>query len=347
MFTSTTNTPVANSSIPTPLRPSDSQQAPSLTSSPMTDDASQEDEEIYAEGGFTALPAMTGQSSRRPLYDLNRPHSAMSSQTRPSTRSPPSRRGGPFGGPGGTIWNTSRPMSASSRSSKTHVPSLSSRAFFRPMSSQHLQARRARPTETVQFGTFLDGDGETGSRHPLASNSNARNRPIIHQNSIIPPPADGSDFLDLDDRSRMNASTNGHTNMRSKGDLERPLQDQTYHSKPTHSDLGRKPGAGGPILIKNSPMLFQARIVTPNQGRVSVPDGFLKHEQNSSSKTDTNSAQPKVPQQEPQSGINYQFFPGNTVFFLGGRFQNSRDLPINVATGTIAVIPSVLFLYYS
>jgi len=46
-------------------------------------------------------------------------------------------------------------------------------------------------------------------------------------------------------------------------------------------------------------------------------------------------------------GHNYEYFEGNTVFFLGGRLQNSRQRPVNIATGSFVVIPGVLFFIFS
>jgi palmitoyltransferase ZDHHC9/14/18 len=42
----------------------------------------------------------------------------------------------------------------------------------------------------------------------------------------------------------------------------------------------------------------------------------------------------------------HQYFEGNTFFCLGGRFQNSRQRPINIATGSMIVVPCVLFLVF-
>jgi palmitoyltransferase ZDHHC9/14/18 len=49
----------------------------------------------------------------------------------------------------------------------------------------------------------------------------------------------------------------------------------------------------------------------------------------------------------PELGRNYQYFQGNTVFCLGGRLQNTRHRPVNIATGGLVVIPAVLFLAFS
>jgi palmitoyltransferase ZDHHC9/14/18 len=46
-------------------------------------------------------------------------------------------------------------------------------------------------------------------------------------------------------------------------------------------------------------------------------------------------------------GRNYEYFQGNTVFCIGGRLQNTRHRPVNIATGSCIVIPGVLFFIFS
>ena len=46
-------------------------------------------------------------------------------------------------------------------------------------------------------------------------------------------------------------------------------------------------------------------------------------------------------------GRNYEYFTGNTRFFMGGRWQNAREFPINVGTGLLILIPGVLFFVFS
>jgi palmitoyltransferase ZDHHC9/14/18 len=48
----------------------------------------------------------------------------------------------------------------------------------------------------------------------------------------------------------------------------------------------------------------------------------------------------------PQSK-NYEYFQGNTVFWLGGRLQNARDRPVNIATGIMLILPAILFFVFS
>ena len=46
-------------------------------------------------------------------------------------------------------------------------------------------------------------------------------------------------------------------------------------------------------------------------------------------------------------GKNFEYFEGNTIFWLGGRLQNARDRPVNIATGIVLVLPAILFFVYS
>jgi palmitoyltransferase ZDHHC9/14/18 len=46
-------------------------------------------------------------------------------------------------------------------------------------------------------------------------------------------------------------------------------------------------------------------------------------------------------------GKNYEYFTGNTRFFWGGRVQNAREAPINVATGLAILVPAILFFVFS
>ncbi|KAE8835678.1 hypothetical protein HRS9122_07948 [Pyrenophora teres f. teres] len=46
-------------------------------------------------------------------------------------------------------------------------------------------------------------------------------------------------------------------------------------------------------------------------------------------------------------GKNYQYFSGNTAFCWGGRLQNTRDRPVNVATAILILLPAGLFFGFS
>lgn len=337
-------TPV-NSTFPSPLPTAGSQQAPSIISSRMTEIASEDGDEFQREGQFTG-----GRPTTAASIDPNRPGSAMSSQTRPSTRAPPSRRGmgsptttaswrtgGGFGGPGGSMTNSSRPPSATSRTSRTHVPSLASHAFFRPMSSQRLQAQRGfRPTKVGQPSAGVDGSSEVGTntgRHSLVSDATPQQSPQDQHGNDTSPPSRGTEFTDQDDGGTVNASPTDAT-LQSMGESERPLQGRSPHPRPMQLDIDKQ--------RNGSPKSFRANFHRAATTRKETQG----HERLSSSNNSPRFAK-KLSESAPKAGINYQYFSGNTVFCWGGRLQNARDRPINVASGIIVVLPTVLFLVYS
>lgn len=56
----------------------------------------------------------------------------------------------------------------------------------------------------------------------------------------------------------------------------------------------------------------------------------------------------EAPQPERRgAGKNWEYFTGNTIFCVGGRFQNTRSRPVNIATGAAVVIPCILFFVFS
>jgi palmitoyltransferase ZDHHC9/14/18 len=141
----------------------------SILSSRMTDIASDDGGEHPTDPTNRSTAQSPGQ--RRSIQTTSRPNTAVTGVS--SQRSawpqaaPPSRRGYVSSNAtqrGSTLGSVSgstaaRPHSATSR---THVPSLTSHAFFRPMSSQRLQAQRGgtRPATIVQQGMSEDGSAE-------------------------------------------------------------------------------------------------------------------------------------------------------------------------------------------
>ena len=336
----------ANSSFPSPLPTAASQQTPSIISFPMTEIASEDGDEFQKEGQVAGGRPPTAAS-----IDPNRPGSAMSSQTRPSTRAPPSRRGmsspsttaswrigGAFGGPGGSVTNSSRPPSATSRTSRTHVPSLASHAFFRPMSSQRLQAQRGfRPKKVGQPSASVDGSSEVGTnteRHSLDSDATPQQGPRTQHNKGISPRPRGTEFTDQDDRGTVNASPTEYATLQSMGESERPLQGRSPHTRPMQLDMDKQ-GNGSPKSFRAN---FHRAATTRKETQ--------GHERLSSSNNSPTFAK-KLSESAPKAGINYQYFSGNTVFCWGGRLQNARDRPVNIASGIIVVLPTILFLVYS
>ena len=337
--------PLQNS-FPSPPPTSVSQLAPSVASSRVTDLASEDGDKLQRQRQAISLKPNAAAS-----VDPNCPGSTASSQTRPSMRTLPSRNGmsspsttvswrpgGTFGGSGDSMMNTSRPPSANSRTSRTHAPSLASHAFFRPMSSQRLQAQRGfRPVKVEQPSAGFDEYSEAGTnsiRYSLVSYATPHQSHQIQHHTDMPLPLREIEFMQQDERGTVNASPTDNTTLRSMADSERPLQIYSTHPRPMQSDIDRR--------SDESPKSFRANLHRATTIRKEIQG----HKRLSSLNNSPTSAK-KLPEAVSKAGINYQYFSGNTIFCWGGRFQNTRDRPINVVSGLIVVLPTILFLLYS
>lgn len=257
---------------------------------------------------------------------------------------------------GGTNAGTGRPQSASSRTSRTHVPSLTSHAFFRPMSSQRLQAQRGVRANTFgQSGPSEDGNSETASnanRQSVGSMPTLRQAPLIHQDRDVPPPSRGTECTEHDglDRATANTSPTGHGTVQSMTDSVRPLHNRSSNPQPTHMDLHKNYTQGLGMLSppSKSPRSFRSSFLLPAKGEAQSNNDTQGRERLSSGASSPRLNEVKVPREIKQkTGRNHQYFAGNTVFCFDGRLQNSRDRPINIATGIFVVLPGVLFFVYS
>ena len=333
----------SNHSFPTPLPSTRSQHTPSVISSRVTDVGSEDGDEFFSDGVGSGLRPATAAST-----DPNRPGSALSSQTR-STRAPPSRRGlgspgslntfrgGANQGAGGSFSNSSRPGSATSRTSRTHVPSLTSHAFFKPMSSQRLQAQRSARPSRGQISVGSEGMSDAGSntnRLSLATDATEVQSPPLRLDHGGPPTSRGTDYTRDDYRNSVNASPEGKATLGSLGGSERPLQQSMY------------------VNVEDEPLdELPSRSHRPFSANFMRMGSAARKENHGRERRQSSDDVPSFekPQQETASkaGINYQYFSGNTVFCWGGRWQNTRDRPINVASGLIVIVPSILFLVYS
>lgn len=306
--------------------------------------------------GLPRPPSVSGISSR--VTDVasddgehSQSQTAFSSQP-PRSHSSMSRRGPPARNSiAASSQMTSRPGSANSRLSRMHIPSLTAQGFFRPMSSQRLQAHRGgRPaTKETSAPTEDWGDQTSQNRRSLVSNSTIP-QGSISQGDMEGPPSRGTEFTDpvVTDRGTSNTSPSGNTaTPRSLGENVRLLYDREkqYKATPTHLNLGLNYKAPlGQDPPQRSPLTFLSL-----QSRGERHDG---HERLSSSGAPPSpeyldGKQSRNSPTKADLGKNYQHFPGNTIFFLGGRLQNSRDKPINIVTGILIVLPSGLFFGYS
>ncbi|KAM5442480.1 Eukaryotic peptide chain release factor GTP-binding subunit [Microsporum ferrugineum] len=306
------------------------------------------------------LPPPTPQNARIGSYISSQMSSAISEDGQrvqhPASWSqpgPPQSRRGPPPLRNPMLNTNTRPPSAQSKMSKTHVSSLTSQAFFRPMSSQRLQAQRGgRPTTTSNSTVgYEDNQSDVGSqaRRSMVSNATAQ------LDQELRPPSRGTEFTDpiLPDRMTANASPSGHTTLRSLGDNVRLLNDRSHRSStPVQVNLGENytnPSASHEPPSK-SPMSFPSGLLGGNTSDSTIRRGDQRnHTRLASNPTSIPEPEPEKLQEEPviEKGRNFEYFTGNTAFFGGGRFQNTRDRPVNILTAFLIILPSILFFAFS
>lgn len=267
-------------------------------------------------------------------------------------------------------FNSSNAGAAGPASSRTHVPSLTSNAFFRPMSSQRLQAQRAgsrpatmtKPIRTENLDDTTTDFGGSVRRDSLTSTpfAEVQRNVATADDSERPPPSRGTEMTEQETLDRITANTSpthGHYPAGSTSDSVRPLHNKSESNRNhLRVDVGRShKGANIPSPIK-SPRSFRSSFLLASkgeQGQNRSTDGAEKLSSNASSpnlqaairrnnaETETHAPKPVQP-----PGRVYQYFDGNTVFCFGGRWQNSKQQPINIATGIFVLTPCVLFFIF-
>jgi palmitoyltransferase ZDHHC9/14/18 len=245
--------------------------------------------------------------------------------------------------------------------SRTHVPSLTASGFFKPMSSQRLQAQRlgrpntARTSYTSRTAQSTPADNRTETETRRSSISTNRPGPYAPMpEHEPPPPSRGTEFTDpvVQDRTA-SASPVGNTTSRSLGDGLRLLNERSEHqesqprTRPQHLNLSNLNNDAP----QRSPLSFRSGLSFGDK-RHSANFG---HQHLSSNGTSQNGATASLPgaleQQYNQKRVppsrNYEYFQGNTIFWLGGRLQNARDRPVNIATAVLLILPAILFFVFS
>ncbi|PHH65760.1 hypothetical protein CDD81_1487 [Ophiocordyceps australis] len=294
----------------------------SVVSSRMTDIASQ---------------AGHDDSTRRPSADAaSRPATGASATTRPS---PAKRRGG-----------APTPLFAQRASgtttSKSHVPSLTSAAFFHPLSSATLQAQRAGaargagallPSPQLQLDDADDAATDLGGS-------------VVHD---LRAASRGTEATEPDHHGATSTSQGPYA-AGSQSDSLRPLRGRLAASTARHS--GALPS---PIKSTRS---FRSSFLLPN--RSDSAQAAHKRSLGGAEKLSSNGSSPRLPlpdlRAKPPSaalhgpaagngarpGHVYQYFDGNTVFCLGGRWQNTKHRPVNIATAIFILVPCLLFFVF-
>lgn len=258
----------------------------------------------------------------------------------------------------------------------SHVPSLTSNAFFRPMSSQKLQAHRgtaSRPATQSQQQQEqqmmmmdqppLDDEATDIGGSVMPRQSTSSNPPLAFQHGALGhrdnhaqlPPSRGTE--NTDHVTSDTSPTNGQYPTASLSDSAQPLHKVPEENRPrpnisidkSYQDMARS-GSGpmrSPRSFRSS-FLLSGRSDSTRQNRSAeraekLSSGASSPKFNrvpSNPQTQPSSSQPG---QGGKSGRVYEYFEGNTNFYLGGRWQNTMGRPINIMTGFCIMLPCGLF----
>lgn len=259
------------------------------------------------------------------------------------------------GSTGGNSTSTGRPASAASRS---HVPSVSSAAFFRPMSSQKLQAQRGatRPSTMSRHVELADTGceviGANVVRHSIASTT-----PSVNPIDDEPPPSRGTEMTGRDtfDRNTFSANTRDSVTDSVRPMFKKPAEDKdldlTINMEPPHDERAGQPSPFTPNSIRSNFMLRNntgSHLSNRNRtGAEKLSSADSSPEYQADGARHHSAKEKAAPKPVRQVGRNWEYFTGNTIFCLGGRFQNTRSKPVNIATGTFVILPCILFFAFS
>lgn len=260
-----------------------------------------------------------------------------------------------------------RPQSAASKASRSHAP-LASHAFFRPMSSQKLQAQRtARPLSISQrrlsTDTLPDEDDQShiGPLHVrVPAPVSYEHRPTTDPVDAQPPPSRGTEATDLYDHVTTTTSpTHGYYPAASITDSASPLYQNQAKEKGLSLNLGNGEdyrNAGNPSSPRTrTPHSFGSSLFLSGMGDPAA--NRPSHDMHGAEKLSSGASTPQLTPRAPNMpgseaggthsksalGRNHEYFEGNTVFCLDGRLQNTRHRPINLGTGFLIVLPAALF----
>lgn len=188
-------------------------------------------------------------------------------------------------------------------------------------------------------------------RHSIQSNTTSGR----HVASDELPPSRGTEMTGPENYEHHTANT---ANTRdSVTDSVRPLHKKTAEDKglsvdaPKNYDNRNQPSPLTPHSIRSSFMMRNhAGSHASNRDRdgaekLASADSSPRY-QNDGAHERPDTAEAPQPVRQSNSRV-WEYFTGNTVFCLGGRLQNTRSRPVNIATGGFVVIPCILFFIFS
>ncbi|TKA23670.1 hypothetical protein B0A50_06506 [Salinomyces thailandicus] len=265
-----------------------------------------------------------------------------------------------------------RPTSSVSR---THVPTLAAgQGFFRPMSSQKLQAQRGQSTmpptsslaqnvQTAPSRASVDSEGRR-HRYSNASVHTLRDGGGRPGGEEVPPlPTSRGTIFTERDGTQGDAAQGGMTGSVASGGSTVPLHSRaggvpprlnTTNVETSNKHSNRDPAIPAPMSPGNLSLRASFGLGSKRASSHRRPSP-AQHEQlhsNPSSPTDGGNEKPSsfTPVHAPMprgKGKNKDYYAGNTLFFLSGRLLNTKAKPLNLATFIFTALPAALFFGFS
>lgn len=270
--------------------------------------------------------------------------------------------------------SASRPTTAGSRS---HVASLRSPAFLTPMSSQRLQAHRGQWPSPPPIGQTRENsfESEDHFRNPshrdsseTATTARERSGPgglhtqYYEDEGTVAPASRASLETERTEQPHDQNLATAPTNSRL---VNTDFRHDAAQSVETFNDTnGAQKSAS--LEPKNEHIADHESASKSRSPREFVAafrgrggEEYMKasgHEKLSS--LDSSSSKKLPPSVQKSNNVsaaqddmkflgrNWEYFDGNTIFFLNGRLQTARDRPIVVATGLAIILPSILFYIF-
>ena len=221
--------------------------------------------------------------------------------------------------------------------SRTNLPNLTSAAFFRPMTSRQQREQAQRPTSPLvdePIPARKSGDSRrTGHRHRYSNASvvtiEQGQRPLVDADAPPMPTSRNGD----DQAIRSVKSQGSAVPLRQQGPPPIPIDTKSASLRP------------------KSPKSFRASFgLQSRHSRQSQhsPDGHTKlTSEPPSPRPENMTREPLSEKLAIGSDRNYEYYNGNTVFFLHGRLLNARQRPLNLVTAFLAILPAALFFGFS
>lgn len=260
--------------------------------------------------------------------------------SRPATKSPD------VYSPTGAVTTAKAASRPNTGASKTHVPTLAAQAFFRPMSSQKLQAQR---NQSVR-GTTAEGQSPTTEgksavakqpqhqqhrhRYSDASVNTLRELQALRREQDAPPPLPVSRGTQVtSDGEYTTGSVTSAT----------PLQNWNGVQGVRTADAG---------AARLDPAQYNDRSMPPRSTIQDEQDPSLQekaepHSHQANGAAPMYAAQSSTSSPTKSAGKNYEYFAGNALFCFAGRCINTKAQPLSLLTLLLTLVPSALFGAFS